>query len=151
MKVLLVTSPSFQNPCHCTVTPLSPFLSCPWILGVWNGENDTGDIHVFGCCSESGAPSALGESFCCIAALHSVGLCACFCAVRLPLQVKGSLWISGRSDCKTGRQTSSLICLPLGRILLPYQPQDIWGWRNIFITDCVCVCDRESERKGELG
>ena len=36
------------------------------------------------------------------------------------VQVKGSRWISGRSVSKAGRvQTFPLICLQLGRIVLP--------------------------------
>lgn len=108
--------------------------SCLWLLFRVGGSVCTGRKLLLYCC----------PSLCRAVCLF---LCseAAFTGERQPVDF-------GRSDCKTGRvQTSSLICLPLGRILLPYQPQDIWGWRNIFITDCVCVCDRESERKGELG
>lgn len=117
VKVLPVTSPSFHHPCHCTVTLLSLLLSCPWLLDFLDTVNYTGGIYVFGSCSESGAQSALGESLCCIAALRPLGLLDCIRAVRLPLQQKGSQWVSGRSGSKAGRvQTSPLICLPLGRI-----------------------------------
>lgn len=68
----------------------------------------------------SGALSTPGESLCCTAALHPLGLLDCIRAARLPLQLKGSQWISGRSVSNAGRvQTSPLICLPLGRIALP--------------------------------
>lgn len=120
VKVLPVTSPSFHHPCHCTVTLLSLLLSCPWLLGFLDTINYTGGIYVFGSCSESGALPVLGESLCCIAALRPLGLLDCIRVVRLPLQLKGSQWISGRSVSKAGRvQTSPLICLPLGRVALP--------------------------------
>jgi len=64
-----------------------------------------------------GSLSAPAERLGCIAALCPVGLLDGIHAERLALQVKGSKWISGRSDSKTGRvQTSPPICLPPGRL-----------------------------------
>lgn len=74
VKALPVTSPSFHHPCHCTVTLLSLLLSGPWIWGFLDIVNYTGGMSVFGWCSELGALSAQGESLCCTAALHPLGL-----------------------------------------------------------------------------
>ena len=77
---------------------------------------DAGGIYVFGWSSVSVALS-LGESVCCIAALRPLGLLACICVARIPLQVKYRQWISGRFVSKAGRvQTAPLICPPLRRI-----------------------------------
>lgn len=98
VQVLPVSFQSFHDPCLCTVALLS----------------------VCGGCSERGTPSAEGESLCCAAALHPLGSEDCIRAVWLPLQLKGSQQVSGRSVSKAGRvQTSPLICLPPGRLALP--------------------------------
>lgn len=149
VKVLPVTSPSFHHSCHCTVTLLSLLLSCPWLLGFLDAINDTGGIYAFGWCSELGSVYTGRKPL-----LYYCPSPSGVHAVRLPLQVKGRQWISGRSVSKAGRvQTSPLICLPLGRITLPQKPLVIWRWRNIFITDCgfVSECVYVLERKWEGG
>lgn len=57
-----------------------------------------------------GPMSALGESLCCIAALHPLVLLACTCAAQLPLQVQGSQGVVEKSVRYSAGFSSLLIC-----------------------------------------